>query len=111
MPRLAPPKWIENGEWPSGANRVRIMRRQLRQIGGITLLLGGLLGCNRSAVQHKEPHDPMLITKPAVQGQAHASHLLPIPRVEPAPPLPLPADVDAPPALRGETLSPPHPEP
>jgi hypothetical protein len=46
------------------------MGRRLRRIGLMTLILGGAaLGCTRSAVQHKEPPDPLLVTKKPVEGR------------------------------------------
>ncbi len=46
------------------------MRRRLRRWGLMTLLLGGMtLGCTRAAVQHKEPPDPLLVTKKPVEGR------------------------------------------
>jgi hypothetical protein len=36
----------------------------------MSLLLGGVtLGCTRTAVQHKEPPDPLLVTKKPVEGR------------------------------------------
>lgn len=67
----------------------RKMGRKLRYVGWTTLMIGGaLLGCHKSAVQHKEPPDPLLMTKPAVEGRPHAAQSSPLSRNEPAPPTP-----------------------
>lgn len=69
------------------------MRRNLRRVGWITLLCGSALtGCHKSAVQHKEPPDPLLVTKPAVAGKSHSSNASPLARTESPPPPPAPAD-------------------
>jgi hypothetical protein len=63
------------------------MGRRLRRLGLMVLLLGGVaLGCTKAAVQHKEPPDPLLVTKKPVEGRprpADAPHDAPLP-----PPLP-----------------------
>jgi hypothetical protein len=51
---------------------------------------GALLGCHKSAVQHKEPPDPLLVSKPPVEGRNHTAHSTPLSRSEPTPPPPAP---------------------
>ncbi|HWG45580.1 MAG TPA: hypothetical protein VN688_22645 [Gemmataceae bacterium] len=64
---------------------------KLRRIGwGILLFSGTLLGCHKSAVQHKEPPDPLLVTKPPVEGRPHAAHASPLAHTQPTPPPPVP---------------------
>ncbi len=73
------------------------MGPNLRRIGWITLLLGGtLLGCHKSAVQHKEPPDPLLVSKPAVEGRPNTARYNPLARTGPTPPPPAPAGADTP---------------
>jgi hypothetical protein len=73
------------------------MRRRLRHFGLITLLLGSVaLGCTRSAVQHKEPPDPLLVTKKPVEGRPQRADTDPAYEAPPAPPAdrePLPIPV------------------
>jgi hypothetical protein len=46
------------------------MGRRLWRFGLMTLLLSSLaLGCTKAAVQHKEPPDPLLVTKKPVEGR------------------------------------------
>ena len=67
----------------------REMGRKLQHVGWATLLIGGaLLGCHKSAVQHKEPPDPLLVTKPPVEGRPHTTQSSPLSRNESAPPTP-----------------------
>lgn len=69
------------------------MARKLRHIGWLILLCGGaMLGCTKTAVQHKTIPDPMLVTKPAVEGRSHAAQASPIHRGEPTPKPPSPAE-------------------
>jgi hypothetical protein len=84
------------------------MGRKLRHIGLMTLILGvATLGCTRSAVQHKEPPDPLLVTKKPVEGRPRSADGLPAhdaPR-PPAPPMHDPAAL----SVQGEGLDPTHP--
>jgi hypothetical protein len=54
----------------------------------------GALGCHKSAVQHKDPPDPLLVSKPPVEGRPHTAHASPLARTEPPPPPPGPAAPD-----------------
>jgi hypothetical protein len=46
------------------------MARLFRSIGlGALLCLAVLPGCHKNAVQHKDPPDPMLVTKKPVEGR------------------------------------------
>jgi hypothetical protein len=74
------------------------MGRKLRRVGWITLFFSGvlLLGCTKSAVRPKEVADPMLVTKPPVQGQTRTAHSSPLSRTPSSPPPPLPTAVDTP---------------
>jgi hypothetical protein len=46
------------------------MGGRLLRVGLASLLLGGVtLGCTKPAVQHKEPPDPLLVTKKPVEGR------------------------------------------
>jgi hypothetical protein len=72
------------------------MARLVLGIGlGVLLCLGGLTGCHKNAVQHKDPPDPMLVTKKPVEGRIRSTaledHGIPEPpappeSIEPAPP-------------------------
>jgi hypothetical protein len=78
------------------ANTGRDMGRTLRQVSWITLFFGScLFGCTKSAVRHKEPPDPLLVTKSPVEGRPHTTHASPLSRTEPTPPPPAPSDADA----------------
>ena len=67
----------------------RDMTRTLRHVGWLSLLVGGaMLGCTKMAVQTKPVSDPLVITKPAVEGRPHAAQASPIHRIESPPPLP-----------------------
>jgi len=69
------------------------MARKLRHVACITFLFGSaLLGCTRTAVQQKSPPDPLLVTKPPVEGRPHAAQASPIRRSEPTPTPPAPAE-------------------
>jgi len=73
------------------------MGRKLRRVGWITLFGSVvLLGCHKSAVQHKEPPDPLLVSKPPVEGRPHTAHSSPLGRTQPTPPPPAPAEADSP---------------
>jgi hypothetical protein len=86
------------------------MGRNLRRVGWITVLCGGtLLGCHKSAVQHKEPPDPLLVTKPAVAGKSHSSNAGPLARSEPTPPPAPPAAADTPTSVRRDYFAPVRP--
>ncbi len=84
------------------------MRRKLRHFGVMTLILGGVsLGCTRSAVQHKEPPDPLLVTKKPVEGRQRPTdgdltHETP-------PPPPMPAHDPSSLSVQAEGLDPAHP--
>jgi hypothetical protein len=40
--------------------------------GFVAVGLGfGIFGCHKSAVQHKDPPDPLLVSKPPVEGRPH----------------------------------------
>jgi hypothetical protein len=46
------------------------MGGRLLRVGLASLLLGGVtIGCTKPAVQHKEPPDPLLVTKKPVEGR------------------------------------------
>jgi desulfoferrodoxin (superoxide reductase-like protein) len=69
------------------------MARKLHHISWIALFLSSaILGCTRTAVQQKSVPDPMLVTKPAVEGRPHAAQASPIRRSEPTPTPPAPAE-------------------
>jgi hypothetical protein len=69
------------------------MARKLRHISWLTLLFGGaILGCTKTAVQQKTVPDPLLVTKPPVEGRSHAAQSSPINRSEPSPKPPAPAE-------------------
>jgi hypothetical protein len=68
------------------------MGRKLRQIGWLSLLFGALLGCHKSAVQHKEPPDPLLVSKPPVDGRPHTTRSSELAHVKPTPPPAAPSD-------------------
>jgi hypothetical protein len=87
------------------------MGRKLRCIGWITsLFLGGaLLGCTKSALQQKPVSDPLLVTKPAVEGRKHTAQASPLHRMEPPPPPTAPADVDSPTSVRRDLRMPVRP--
>jgi hypothetical protein len=69
------------------------MARKLRHIGWIAVLLSGAIsGCTRTAVQQKPVPDPLLLTKPPVEGRTHAAQASPIRRGEPTPTPPAPAE-------------------
>jgi hypothetical protein len=73
------------------------MRRLHRWIGLATLVcLWALTGCHKNAVQHKDPPDPMLVTKKPVEGRVRP----PAPDVNtiPEPPAPPEALEPLPPA-------------
>ena len=62
------------------------MARKLRLIGWLSLMFGSaILGCTKTAVQQKSVPDPLLVTKPAVEGRPHAAQASPIRRGEPTP--------------------------
>ncbi|HEY7158480.1 MAG TPA: hypothetical protein VH575_31335 [Gemmataceae bacterium] len=84
------------------------MGRKLRHVGWITLFLVAFVGCTKSAVRTKEVPDPMLVTKPPVEGRSHTSKSSPLSRGEPTPP-PLPAGVDSPTSVRGDRAAPVQP--
>jgi hypothetical protein len=66
------------------------MRRKLRDFGMMTLVLGAAaLGCTRSALQHKDPGDPLLQTKKPVEGLQRLGEGDPNPEVPLPPPLPV----------------------
>jgi hypothetical protein len=65
----------------------RDMVRTLRHFGCFSLLFGGaLLGCTKLAVQPKQLSDPLLVTKPAVEGRPNVAHASPIRSIPPPPP-------------------------
>jgi hypothetical protein len=69
------------------------MARKLRYVGWLTLLFSGaFLGCTKTAVQQKTIPDPMLLTKPPVEGRTHAAQASPIRRSDPTPTPPAPAE-------------------
>jgi hypothetical protein len=84
------------------------MGRKLRHVGWITLFVGVFAGCTKSAVRTKEVPDPMLVTKPPVEGRAHAAKSSPLSRGEPAPPSP-PADADSSTTVRRDNMTPVRP--
>ena len=62
------------------------MARKLRHVGWLTFLLcGAILGCTKAAVQQKTIPDPLLVTKPPVEGRPHAAQASPIHHSEPSP--------------------------
>jgi hypothetical protein len=73
-------------------------------------LLCSILGCHRSAVQHKDPPDPLLISKTPVDGRPTASrsssHLV---RNEPVPPPAIPEGPDKPTSVQRDTTGPLRP--
>jgi hypothetical protein len=85
------------------------MGRNLRRVGWIALLCGTLVGCHKSAVQHKEPPDPLLVTKPAVTGKSHSSNGSSLARSEPTPPPNPPAAADSPTSVRRDNFAPVRP--
>jgi hypothetical protein len=63
------------------------MARILRHVGLLSVFLGGaLLGCTKLAVQPKQPHDPLLVTKPPVEGRPRAAQASPVHSIDPPPP-------------------------
>ncbi len=64
------------------------MARTLQRLGLLGLFLsGGLLGCTKLAVQPKQVPDPLLVTKPPVEGRPRAAQASPLHRMEaPSPP-------------------------
>jgi hypothetical protein len=62
----------------------------------ILLVGGALFGCHKSAVQHKETPDPLLVTKPPVEGRSGTSHASPLARTQPPQPPSAPAGADSP---------------
>ncbi len=69
------------------------MARKLRHVSWIALLMSGaIFGCTKTAVQQKTIPDPMLVTKPAVEGRPHAAQASPIRHSEPTPTPPAPAE-------------------
>jgi hypothetical protein len=69
------------------------MARKLRHVGWIALFLSAaILGCTKTAVQQKSVPDPLLLTKPPVEGRTHAAQSSPIRRSEPTPTPPAPAE-------------------
>ncbi len=69
------------------------MARKIRHVGWFTLLFcGAILGCTKMAVQQKSVPDPLLVTKPPVEGRAHAAQASPIHRIEPMPSPPAPVE-------------------
>jgi hypothetical protein len=84
--------------------------RKLRRIGWMTLFVSSaLLGCTKSALQQKQVPDPMLVTKPPVQGGKHGAQASPIHRLEPTPPPPTPTDADSPTSVRRDLSMPVRP--
>ncbi|MHB1425794.1 MAG: hypothetical protein ACYC3I_21725 [Gemmataceae bacterium] len=58
----------------------------MRKLGWLSLLIGGaILGCTKTAIQQKAVPDPMLMTKPAVEGRPHAAQASPIHHGDPTP--------------------------
>ena len=84
------------------------MGRKLRHLGWITLFIGVFAGCTKSAVRPKEVPDPMLVTKPPVEGRTQTVKSSPLSRGEPAPPSP-PGDADTPTSVRRDTTAPVRP--
>jgi hypothetical protein len=69
------------------------MRGKLRRISWVSLVVGfAVLGCTKTAVQQKPVPDPLLVTKPPVEGRPHAAQASPIHRSEPSPKPPAPAE-------------------
>ena len=69
------------------------MARKLRHLGWIVLFFGvAAVGCTKTAVQQKTIPDPMLLSKPPVEGRTHAAQSSPIRRGEPTPTPPAPAE-------------------
>jgi hypothetical protein len=67
----------------------RDMRRKLQHVGWGTLFIGVcLVGCTKAAVRPKEVPDPLLVTKPPVEGRSQTSKSSPLSRGEPPPPMP-----------------------
>jgi hypothetical protein len=65
----------------------RDMARKLRQVGWASLLFSSaILGCTKTAIQQKTVPDPLLVTKPPVEGRTQASQASPIHRSEFTPP-------------------------
>jgi len=86
----------------------REMGRKLQHLGRATLLIGGaLLGCHKSAIQHKEPPDPLLVTKPPVEGRPHTAKSSPLTGNEPTPPMP--PSGDSPTSVRHDGAAPVRP--
>jgi hypothetical protein len=81
------------------------MGRKLGPVGLRTvLLLGAIVGCHKSVVQHKDPPDPLLITKKPVEGRPRSFESTATAQGEtPAPPLPW----NDPPAYAGKPDQPP----
>jgi|GEM_PF-2891408 hypothetical protein len=69
------------------------MAQKLRYVGWFTLLFSSaVLGCTKAAVQQKSVPDPLLLTKPPVEGRPHTAQASPIYRSEPTPTPPAPAE-------------------
>ena len=65
------------------------MGRRLGRIGLLAVILGGMaLGCTKAAVQHKEPPDPLLVTKKPVEGRPRRADADPAFDAPPPPPPP-----------------------
>jgi len=69
------------------------MAQKHRHLGWIPFLLASsaLLGCTKAAVQQKSVPDPLLLSKPPVEGRTHAAQASPLRPSEPPPP-PAPAE-------------------
>jgi hypothetical protein len=82
------------------------MARKLRHLGPATLLLAGFLsGCHKSSLQHKDPPDPLLVTKKPVAGRRAPTGLA---QQEATPP-PAPGQDNTPTSVRRDTLVPIQP--
>jgi hypothetical protein len=63
------------------------MRRELwRTVGAVLLLGSSVVGCHRSAVQQKQPPDPLLMSKLPVKGKPTSLPLEQSARLGPLPP-------------------------
>ena len=63
------------------------MRCNLRRFGWASLLVSSaLVGCTKSAVQQKPVSDPLLVTKPPVEGRSHTTQASALRRSEPTTP-------------------------